>query len=85
MNIVLCFSCHGILNPRQETARTHGTKNSSVKIDVAKVGLINLVSKAQHEDFRIICIIEEGCPKYIWWGGKKRKYEMRSTDLTNAE
>jgi hypothetical protein len=55
MNIVLTFSCHGIPNPRQETARTHGTKNSYVKIDDAKVGRINLETKPLYEDFRIIC------------------------------
>jgi hypothetical protein len=58
MNIVLCFSCHGILNPRQATARTHGTKNSSVKIDDAKVSRNILLNKGRAEVFRIFYRIE---------------------------
>jgi hypothetical protein len=59
MNVVLTFSCHGILNPRQATARTHGTKNSYVKIDDAKVSRKILLNKGYVEVFRIFCRNEE--------------------------
>ncbi|RIW12749.1 hypothetical protein D0X99_18315 [Algoriphagus lacus] len=67
MNVFLTFSCHVILNPRQATVRIHGTKNSYVKIDDAKVRSIIRKSNSSTKVFRIIIKNEWLKAKYIWF------------------
>jgi hypothetical protein len=78
MNVVLTFSCHVILNPRQATVRIHGTKNSCVKIDDAKVELIFRNSNRLSKEFGISYSTVK---KYTELTTKKTPEEVKSANF----